>query len=254
VSYGIIAYWCAWMKAYHPLAYGAAVLRNAKDDRQALEMLRELQKSGVQVVPFDPELSEVNWSVKGGRIIGGFLNLDGFGPAKAVDAVERRRLGTWDDKLRERIAAAKIKFLDLYPLRNTYAALIADPEAHGCRPRTRITFTEDLPPEGEVVMILKVMKKETRDDNETVRVARRKGVKRTGPTKFADLWCTDDSGIPVLVRVDRFDYEPVGRRAVERLRPEEDVLLVRGNRLFGYPVLMARKLRCLTAPEALEHD
>src|SRR5690606_15503170 len=39
VSYGLISYWCAMLKARYPLEFGAACLRNAKDDEQALHIL-----------------------------------------------------------------------------------------------------------------------------------------------------------------------------------------------------------------------
>ena len=35
-AYSVIAYWCAWMKAYHPLEYAASCLRNAKDEVAAI--------------------------------------------------------------------------------------------------------------------------------------------------------------------------------------------------------------------------
>jgi len=42
VVYGMISYWCAWMKAKHPLAFAVACLRHAKDDDAAMAQLREL--------------------------------------------------------------------------------------------------------------------------------------------------------------------------------------------------------------------
>jgi DNA polymerase III alpha subunit len=253
-AYAVISYWCAWMKAYYPLEYAAACLRSAKDDDQATEILREMVAEGVGYVAFDPELSDINWSVQDGKLVGGFMNLVGFGPAKAVAAVEARRLGRTDDKLRARIAAAAVKFSDLYPIGRTYAALYADPVAHGCRAGSVVCTADRLPDQGDVLFIGKIAKKELRDENETVRVARRDGRRLTGQTLFTDLFLKDDTGIPIICRIDRFKYEPLGRVAMERLLAEEDVLLVRGRKIPGFGMIKVERIKVLNRQELLSES
>lgn len=250
-AYAVISYWCAWMKRYHPLEYAAACLRSAKDDDQTMEILREMAAEGVDYTPFDADLSDVNWSVQRGRLVGGFMNLVGFGPAKAVAAVEARRLGRMDDKMRTKIAVAEVKFADLYPLSKRYAALYADPEAYGCRHGSVVCKADAMPPEGDVLYLGKIVKKELRDENETVRVARRDGRKVTGPTMFVDFFLKDDTGIPMICRIDRFKFEPLGRIALENLRVDEDVLLVRGRRIPNFQMIKIDRIKCLNRPEAL---
>lgn len=251
-AYAVISYWCAWMKAYHPLEYAAACLRSAKDDDQTMEILREMAAEGVQYTAFDPELSEINWAVKDGRLIGGFMNLVGFGPAKAVAAVEARRLGTTDDKLRQRIAEAHVKFSELYPISRTYASWYADPVAHGCRIGSVIYTADKLPEGGDVLFIGKIAKKELRDENETVRVARREGRKLSGQTLFADFFLKDDTGIPIICRIDRWKFEPLGRIAMERLVAEQDVLLVRGKKIPNFGMIKVERVRVLNRQEPLQ--
>jgi DNA-directed DNA polymerase III PolC len=251
-AYSIIAYWCSWMKAHHSMAYAAACLRNAKDDLQVYEVLRELDRQGIGYVSFDIERSQVNWQVIDGQLVGGFLNLVGFGEAKAVEAVEHRRLGTMTDKLRKKIEKAEVRYELLYPLKTKYVDLYSNPENHGCRRGSRVLTVEEFPDEGEVLFVATLQSKERRDENEAVRLARRNGKRRTGQTLFADLWVLDDCGLPILARIERWDYEPLGRIAVERLEAEKDVLLIRGERIKGYPMVKIKKLRCLTNPQALE--
>ena len=253
-AYAVISYWCAWMKAYHPLEYAAACLRSAKDDDQTMEILREMAAEGVEYTAFDPELSEVNWAVKNGRLIGGFMNLVGFGPAKAVTAVEARRLGKTDDKLRQRIAEAHVKFSDLYPISRTYAGWYEDPVGHGCRVGSRIYTADKLPESGDVLFIGKVVKKELRDENETVRVARRDGRRLDGQTLFADFFLKDDTGIPMICRVDRFKYEPLGRVAMERLVADQDVLLIRGRRIPNFSMIKIERMKVLNRQEPLNES
>lgn len=251
-AYSVIAYWCAWMKAHHPMEYAAACLRNAKDDLQTFEVLRELDRQGIGYVPFDIDRSQVNWQTIDGQLIGGFLNLVGFGEAKSVQAVEERRLGTMSDKMRKKILEAEVKYRLLYPLKTKYADLYANPERHGCRVGSRVLTVEQFPDEGDVLFVATVQSKERRDENEAVRLARRNGKRRTGQTLFADLWVLDDCGLPILARIERWDYEPLGRIAVERLEAEKDVVLIRGDRIKGYPMVKIKRIRCLTNPAALE--
>jgi DNA polymerase III alpha subunit len=253
-AYAVISYWCAWMKAYHPLEYAAACLRSAKDDDQTMEILREMAAEGVNYSAFDPELSDINWSVQEGKLVGGYMNLVGFGPAKAVAAVEARRLGTVDDKLRKRIAEAHVKFNDLYPISRAYASWYEDPVAHGCRVGSRIYTADKLPDGADVLFIGKIAKKELRDENETVRVARRDGRKLSGQTLFSDFFLKDDTGIPIICRIDRFRYEPLGRIAMERLVAEQDVLLVRGRKIPGFGMIKVERIKVLNREETLSES
>lgn len=253
-AYALIGYWVCWMKAHHPLEYAAACLRSAKDDEQTIALLRELHHEGVAYTPFDIDLSREHWSVQDGRLVGGFRNLVGFGPAKARQALERRDAGRLTDKDRERIAAAQVRFADLFPLHTQFGYLFQDPTKAGCRAGSRFTEISELPDGGEVLMIVQLLRKEMRDENETVRVQRRNGRELRGNTLFVDLFCVDDSGGPITVRLDRFQWEPVGRRAAERLTPGVDVLMVRGRRVPNFNMVKVQRIRCLTNRALLETE
>jgi DNA polymerase III alpha subunit len=251
VSYAIISYWCAWLKCYHRTAYFAACLRNAKDDTQSYEILREAHEEGVAYTPFDIDKSDVDWKVVDGELIGGFKNLDGFGPAKSVKAVEQRRLGTWTEAQREKILAAHVKFQELFPLHAAYGHIYKDPEAAGCATGSCFSKIDNLPPSGDVLMLCSVVRKELRDENETLRVARRDGRRLPGQTLFVDVFVTDDAGIPIMLRFDRFKFEPLGRVAAERLKPG-DVLMVRGHRIPNFAMVKCKKVKCLNRPEVFD--
>jgi hypothetical protein len=244
VSYGVISYWCAWMKVYHPMEYAASCLRHAKDDEQALELLREMSLEGVSYTPFDIEASAVNWAAVDGRLVGGFTNLVGVGPAKATAAINARNAGKLTQAMRDKFAALPLKFRELFPLSKDYAALYADPEAHGCRVGSVVSRIDTMPLEGEVLIICKVQRKEQRDENETIRAARRDGRRLTGPTIFLDVFVTDDSGVPITLRFDRHKYEPAGRVAAELLEAG-DALLVRGKRIPNFAMVNVTNIKCL---------
>lgn len=250
-AYAVISYWCAWMKRYHPLEYAAACLRSAKDDDQTMAILREMDAEGIYYTPFDFNLSHSNWSVQEGRLVGGFQNLVGFGPAKSKAAIEARDSGKVTPKLLERVAAAHVKFSELYPIKAAYPEIFSNPESVGCRPGSSIGRISNLPPNGDVLLIARLVKKQFRDENEDRRVQKRNGRVMKGNTKFADLWVSDDSGGPVTIRIDRHTFEPMGRKALENLVVGQDILMIRGNRIPNFSMVKAVRIRCLTNPEAV---
>lgn len=256
-AYSVIAYWCAWMKAHHPIEYAAACLRNADDEVSAYEVLRELDRAGIGYIPFDVNLSGVNWRVHDGKLLGGFLNLKGFGPAKAAKAIELRDAGllTRDDpkgaKMLDAIEKAELSFRVLYPLKDKYREYYEHPERFGCREGSHMMTTEEFPDKGEVLFIAQVRSKERRDENEAVRLARRNGRRKPGQTLFTDIWVVDDCGLPYLARIEPRDFEPLGRLAAEKLEAEKDIVMIRGDRIKGYPMVKVKRMRCLTNPEAL---
>ena len=249
VSYSVISYWCAWLKANHPLEYFAACLRNAKDDKQAMEILREADAEGFQYIPFDSERSQVDWAVVDGQLLGGFKNLHGFGPSKATKAVEQRAAGTLD---REKLGKHQIKFQQLYPLQAEYGHVYDDPESVGCRPGSKFTRMNELPSKGDVLCLVRVDRKELRDENETRRIARREGKVMRGQTLFLDVFASDDSGIPMRLRFDRFMYEPIGKIAAEHLKPG-DTLMIRGYRIKNFAMIKVKRVKCLNRPEIFEN-
>lgn len=248
-AYGIIAYWCAWMKRYHPLAYAAAVLRHEEDENKVLRYLRELHNDGVEIVPIDPESSDEGWSAKDGKLFGGFRNLKGFGPVKAHAAVQARMNGAITDKLREQIAKAHNKYGVLFPITTAYNDWYENPQDHGIAEGWRVQFIKDVLPDSEAVFIGKVVKKEMRDENETVRVAKRGGRLKEGQTLFTDLFVTDDSDEDFICRLRTKDFDRLGRPAFERLKEDEDIVLIRGRRYLDSTVVFVDRIRCLTRPE-----
>ena len=252
VSYGVISYWCAWMKRYHGLDFVAANLRHAKDDDQATDILREFVSEGGRFVDFDVDRSGVDWAVVDGELIGGFQNIKGIGPAKALAAVTQRQQGKMTPEARAKFAGMKSKFAELYPIRTAYSSIYRDPESVGCRAGSVVLTAEEFPTEGgDVLYIGRVVEKKRRDSNEVRLIAKRDGKVHKGNTLFADIVCKDDTGIPIICRIDRFNYEPNGRLALDHLVPGDD-LLIRGHRIPGFPMIKVERVRCLNRPEVFD--
>ena len=100
VAYSMISYWCAYMKAYHPLEFALAQLNNAADDEQGKALLREMDH---EYITFDPNISQVNWSIHDDKLVGGFTSVRGIGSKTAENMISlREEFGdSWMDHLTE---------------------------------------------------------------------------------------------------------------------------------------------------------
>lgn len=248
VSYAVISYWCAYMKAHHPLDYAAACLRKAKDDTQTLEILRELKSEGVAFVPFDPDRSDVNWTASDGILVGGFSNLVGIGPVKAAHYKNKRETTGLDARDRERLARLEPKHNELRPAHVRWGHIYEAPADYGIRSKVR--EFGDLKDEEQAVVIAQLIRLDRRDENEAVRLARRDGVRRKGVTQFLDTFLVDDSVTqPILGRIRPRMWEDYGAKLADRAVPKQDWFLIRGRWLSNFQMIIIEKIRCLTNPE-----
>lgn len=250
-SYAIISYWCAYLKAHHLLEFSAALLRAAKDDEQTIEILRELNSEGIEYTAFDREKSQVNWSVQDGRIVGGFMNLHGIGPAKATKLINNREGGGFTDKDLETLSKARLKFTELHEAHAKWGEVYDRPEKFNIFGRVK-EFAE-LEDQENAVVLGKIVRKERRDENETVLIAKRGGKRCTGQCLFLDLFVVDDSvSKPVTARVRPWLWHRIGEKIADRARDGEDWFLFRGRWLGQFNMMIVKKARCLTNPEVLE--
>lgn len=235
-SYAVVSYWTAYLKAHYLLEFAAATLRNAKDESSSIKLLRELTKEGIGYIPFDPDKSEINWSVKDGKLYGGFVGLKGIGESKATKLIEERTAngGKLPEHRRTELTALENTFADPFPTESRFGKYYTDPEAMGIRAGTRVVRVEEIVGEAEFVFIGKLVGKDLRDHNEEIRVKRRNGKRWKGPTIFLDLDIEDDTG-KVLTRIERYDFEDIGRPIWENAK-EGTWWLVRAERkLWGRP-------------------
>ena len=245
-SYAMISYWCAYMKCYHPLEYAAACLRSAKDDEQTVEILRELSAEGVHVTPFDPQLSDINWSAKEGQLLGGYTNLHGIGPVKARAYVEKRATKGLDEKDLEKLAKHEVKHKDLRPAHTLWGDIYDRPTDHNIYGKVK-EFAE-LEDGENAVVICRMIRNERRDENETVRLAKR-GYAKEGQTLFLDMFVVDDSvSKPVVARL-RPEMWTEAEQIADRAVAGQEWFLLRGRWLKQFSMMIVKKIKCLSNPE-----
>jgi DNA-directed DNA polymerase III PolC len=250
VSYAMISYWCAYMKVYFPTEYAAACLRNAKDDVQSIEILRELVAEGVPYEAFDAELSNENWTAAEGKLLGGYVNLVGVGKIKAANFVARRNGDGLTTKDKTFLAKCRVKHADLRPAHTLWGAYYDDPDRANVA--GRISEFGDLEDKQSAVVICCLVKQDRRDKNETVLVNRR-GYAEEGQTLFLDSFMADDSvAQPIRVRIGVREWNRWGEKMADRAVPGEDWFIVRGKWSAMYSMMFVKKIKCLTNEEMFE--
>ena len=241
-SYAVISYWCAWLKAYHPLEFAASNLRSAKDEESAVQLLREMVEEGVRYKAFDLDLSKENWSVKDGILIGGFSALKGIGEVKAAHFVELRNAGKLTEKDKKTIADSENVFNDLYPIRTRFKHLYDDPNGNDIGTGMIAIGKLDGSQDGSYVYIGEIVEKRKRSANEEYSVKKRNGAFVSGPVEYLDLRIRDDTG-QILTRIGRYDYERIGKDLADL--PDGTCLLVRARFSIGFRFGQVQRWRLL---------
>lgn len=243
VSYGMVSYWCCWMKAHYPLEFAAATLRNLKEDDQAIKILRELVKEGFEYIAFDPYLSDINWSVQDGKLVGGWLGVKGVGIKKAEVMKEKMRTRAVLTAAEKRLAyEPEVMWTDIFEGERRFGHLYADPDANNLA--IPPSYIADVNKDGEYIIICKLREKNLRDMNEYGSVAKRGG----RIIKHNNLWLNlsvEDDTDSILATVPRGIYEEIGKPIVENGKVG-DWYMFRGVLQGGWRKLIISKVRKLT--------
>jgi DNA polymerase-3 subunit alpha len=98
VGYGMVSYWCAYLKAHHPVEYMAEVLTSVSDDPVRLPIyLEEVRRMGIRLLPPDVNVSEASYTPTKEGISMGLGGIKGFGESAHSKLEESRPYGSLDD-------------------------------------------------------------------------------------------------------------------------------------------------------------
>jgi DNA-directed DNA polymerase III PolC len=217
VAYGIISYWCMLLKAKFPLEYGAACLRNGDiDPSKSVKILRELEQAGYKYKKYDKELSQVNWSVQNGMLVGGLIGIKGIAEKTANDILKKRAEGKPLTKRQNELLEHGVTPYDsIFECEDRWGHIIKDPSKYNIV--TPLTKLEEITHEsiGEFCFIAKITEKNLRDRNELLNLEKHGGVRvEDGKNLFLSLTVEDDTS-QMICGVNRFDYPKIGVQILE---------------------------------------
>jgi DNA polymerase III alpha subunit len=215
VAYAMVSYWTMVLKSKFPLEFSAACLRNARDEEQSIKLLRELKREGFDYKAYDPKLSEKNWTVKKGVLIGGLTNIKGIGEKMADDIIQRRIEGReLTNGQKTKLANGQTPFDSVFECEDRWGHIKKEPEKYNIT--SRISDISDISEEseGEFLIIGKLKEKDIRDMNDPNAVKKRNGRRVRGQSLTLNLVVEDDTG-NIRVRIDRHKYIRLGLPIVE---------------------------------------
>jgi len=231
VVYGLVSYWCAWLKAHFPLEFAAGCLRHAKDTESALAILRELTREGIEYTAIDPEKSEAQWNVVDGRLLGGLTGIPGIGEVTANKIINRRLNGLPLTEAMERLLLKPSVFANPFPCREKFAAIYKDPQAHGIT-RAPLVEIDQINGPGNYVLIGRLVKKQIRDMNEAINIQKRGGRVIEGPHHTMVYFIEDDTGRK-LCQIDRWKFDTIGKQIADQGVVGKSWMMVRGTIAAG---------------------
>lgn len=227
VAYGIVSYYCCWLKAYHPVEFCAATLDSEVDPQKQILLLRELKDEGIDYIPIDLKRSTNNWEVteKDGAqvLLGPLTTIKGLGPRFVNEIIEARaKEQPIRPALQKRIANAKTEIDSLYPIvdaarRNflKFKSTVSDADLNGLKKLKRDIKNIQSGDAGEVYCIGILKRMTIKDENDEQSLARRKGKIIPDPTKWLSMFIADDTD-EIFAKIDRFGFERMAKPMIER--------------------------------------
>lgn len=236
VGYSYVSYWCAWCKAYYPLEFAAANLNNAKDNDNAIKILRDfVVNDGIEYQSIDPDHSEVNWTIKDGKLLGGLVNLDGIGVKKAQGIVKTRREGgSYTPSIAKKLLNPITPFDIIFPAHHYFGDYYDNPRDYGI---DKLWDIKDVEAEGDYIVVGQVKLKDLIFRNTPQLIMKRGGTVLTEDLYYLKLIIEDDTA-DIMVQIPPFRFEQLGGKGLsERLVEDKSWVIIKGHLRGDYRML-----------------
>jgi len=276
VSYGIMSYWCLYLKYYYPAEYYTAVLAHESDDGKIKKVLREWVEYGGKYDVLNINDSQKTFSLKDGKIIGGFSNVKGIGARMANKILDMRPFQNKDiytQKVPKKIQQI-LAVLDCLPTFNSGQADLFSTNDNSSMPADKVASNleridvvpwDDLYPIGDgykdlmkqydcklirdvdelsgpIKMVAKIIAINLRDIFE----AGKKNTtytKRLDLTEFCILTIEDDTGL-MMASINRFTWPKYRSNILENGKGA--VVAINGNKIPSFRKIDVKKITILT--------
>ena len=230
VSYGLVSYWTAYLKAHYPFAFAVASLNNARDSEHAIKLLRDMVlNEGFEYVPVDPKISGIQWTAQGGKLIGGLTNIHGIGGKKAemfIDMREGRRKIT--PSFWKMLEDPKTDFDVIFPTMHHWGIFWNDPLSTGLVD-SKPDLIKDIEQPGRYTFIGCLRDRNLRDLNEYTFLKNRNGELIEENNLYLNLTVEDDTD-SIICTINRWRFESLGgKKIAESGKVGEDWYLIEGE-------------------------
>jgi DNA polymerase III alpha subunit len=225
VAYGVVSYWCAYLKAHHPLEFSAATLDSQKDPHQQIEALRELKSEGISYAPVDVNISTDKWGIdrENNRLVGPISNVIGVGPRKQIEILDSRENGTeLKPALRKLLERARTPIDSLEPIKDAIRS--CDPSSRGIV--SLPTPIAGIHPGSHVCVYGLVTRVSPGDENDPHKVAKR-GFEVSGCSSVVQFWIRDDTA-EIFCKISRFEFNRLGPKFISQARVNKSLFAVKG--------------------------
>lgn len=250
VAYGIVSYWCCWLKAHYPLEFAAATLGSMKLPENQIKFLRELSKEGITYVPADIDYSTDKWTVglKGNEkvLVGPLSNVKGIGPKLEQQIMEARQKGeAIPSKAQKLLKDPETKVDSIWPITDRLLKILPDPREANIftAPRPIIDVQVNGTLQTEVLVFCTISQIKPKDENEDINIAKR-GYAFKGPSKALNLRLTDDTDT-VFAKINRYDYDRLAKPIIERGRAGKCLYAIKGEIPKGFRMISVKQVRYL---------
>jgi DNA polymerase III alpha subunit len=246
VAYGMMSYYCCYLKAHYPMEFAAATLDLEKDPAKQIALLRELASEGIGYKAVDAALSTDHWAIDraNNRLVGPLSAIHGIGPAIVKEIIQTRAAGQGIRPVIQLKLDNPVTPIDsIYPIRDAIAKACPSLSTICLTTPTRMADVQ-MGAQGEIVVLGLADRIDLFDVNERIRVQRRGGKVLGPPTQAINLFMRDDSD-QLLCRIDRWDYETIGRPVIEYGKPGKALYMLKGVVPENFRMLMVRRIRLL---------
>jgi len=263
ISYGMLAFWTMWLKRHHPQAFFIASLRKCKDDKEGRkrreQLLRDAGKFGrnIKVKPLHMNKSGATWTADGNSLRPGFIQVAGIGPKMAEGILaQRASMGgfeSWKDfESTKGIGPAKTLLVqDFIESSDPFGLTLLSETLNKVRQElingelnegpfslpvpthTSIEVPYERTPRNVEVVWLGVIRDRNLKDlfelhhSRTGEVLDPSEVKDPHLNEWVVMLGEDDTDI-LTITVDRWRYRRFKEQVWEDLKPDHDLVLIRG--------------------------
>jgi len=252
VSYGMISFWTAWAKNYYPMEFIASTLNHAKSDNDCLKILREFyEKDGLKYEAVNPDTSMLEWSVQDGKLIGGLMNINGFGKMKALSAIKMRKGEIpFTPSVISTMFDPETPYDILYPADFHFYFIYDNPYEY-TGDTIPISYASQIQDKGEYWCIGKIIYFDDINLNDYAHIQKRGNEITDGFDKKITFRIEDDTDTITMI-VSRFEYDRL-RSEILNSKLGETWLIVKGDIIFDHArIFMVKEVANLSKQVGLQ--